>query len=73
MNKEKEKEAAYAEIMHLFRYFYKDVWAPGNITDGKSRIWIKCFNDLVKKGYIKRKKKYPGYSYKWAGVWPKGF
>ena len=71
MNKEYEK--AYAEIMHLFRYFYKDAWAPENIFDGKSRLWIKCFNNLVKKGYIKKKKSYPGHNYKWTGVWPEHY
>ena len=71
--KKNDKEQAYAEIMHLFRYFYKDAWAPGNIFDGKSRIWVQAFNDLVKQGYIKKRKKYPGHEYKWTGVWPEGY
>ena len=71
--KDKEKQAAYAEIIHMFRYFYKDSWAPGNIFDGKSRVWMQAFNDLVKQGYILRKKEYPGYKYKWAGVWPENY
>ena len=66
----KEKEQAYAEIMHLFRYFYKDQWAPGHIFDGKTRIWVKVFNDLVKKGFIKRKKTDYGYEYKWVANFP---
>lgn len=71
--KDSEKEQAYAEIMYLFRYFYKDEWAPGQIFDGKSRIWVKAFNELVDKGYIQRKKEYPGYRYKWSGTWPEGY
>ena len=59
----KEKEQAYAEIMYMFRYFYKDVWAPGNIFDGKSRIWVQTFNELVKQGFIEKRKKYPGCEY----------
>ena len=49
MNQKQEAEKAYAEIMHLFRYFYKNSWAPDNIFDNKSRVWIQCFNNLVKK------------------------
>lgn len=69
----KQKEQAYAEIMHLFRYFYKDKWAPESIFAGKSRAWIQAFNELVEKGYIIRKKEYPGYKYKWASVWPDNY
>jgi hypothetical protein len=69
----KEKEQAYAEIMYMFRYFYKDAWAPGNIFDGKPRIWIQTFSDLIKQGLILKRKKYPGYEYKWKGVWPKNY
>jgi hypothetical protein len=68
-----KKEKAYAEIMYMFRYFYRDSWTPGNIFDGKPRIWIQTFNDLIKQGLILKRKKYPGYEYKWAGVWPKNY
>ena len=67
------KEQATAEIMHMFRYFYKNAWAPGNIFDGNPRIWIQAFNDLVKQGFILKKKKYPGHNYKWSGVWPENY
>lgn len=73
MQKDKEKEKAYAEIMWMFRYVYRDKWAPDHIFDGKSRIWLQAFNELVEKGYITRKKEYPGYKYKWAGVWPENY
>jgi len=65
-----EEEQSYAEIMHMFKYRYMNEWAPENIFAGKSRVWIKCFNDLVKQGYITRKKKHMGFQYKWAGVFP---
>lgn len=67
-----EQEAA-AEIMYLFRYFYKNEWMPGNIFNGKSRIWVKVFNDLVKKGFIERKKTEFGYQYKWAAAFPDNY
>ena len=68
-----EQELATAEIMHMFRYFYKEMWAPGNIFDGKSRIWIQVFNDMIEKGLIERKKVDFGYQYRWKSVWPGGF
>lgn len=71
--KSAEKEQAYAEIMHMFRYFYKDTWAPGTVFDGKSRLWIQAFNELVDQGYIIKKREYPGYRYKWSGIWPEGY
>jgi hypothetical protein len=73
MKSDKEKEQAYAEIMHMFRYFYKAAWAPENIFEGKSRIWVQAFNNLVKKGYIIRRKGYPGYEYKWQAAWPENY
>ena len=67
------KEQAYAEIMHMFRYNYKNEWAPESIFSGKTRIWIQAFNDLIKQGYIQKKKKQMGHKYKWTSVWPKNY
>ena len=66
-------ETACAEIQHMFRYSYRDKWAPDHVFDGKSRIWVKAFNDLIKQGLIVRRKKYPGYEYKWNSVFPEGY
>ena len=66
------EEHAAAEIMHMFKYFYKDEWAPDNIFNGKTRIWIHVFNELVKQGFIERKKFPRGYKYKWKAQWPQG-
>jgi len=68
-----EKQEAYAEIMHMFRYHYKHEWAPESIFDGKSRIWIQSFNELIKKGFINRRKKDVGYQYKWVAAWPEWY
>jgi len=69
----KEKEQAYAEIMYLFRYFYHSKWAPGHIFDGKSRLWVQTFNELVNQGYIERKKTDSGYQYRWKASWPDNY
>jgi len=73
MPSQSEKEQAFAEIMNMFRYQYRHDWASDSIFAGKSRIWIQAFNELVKGGYIIRKKKAPGYHYKWSGVWPENY
>jgi hypothetical protein len=73
MNKKQEQEQAAAEIMHMFRYFYKDEWAPENIFDGKTRAWIQVFNSLIKQGMITRRKSHNSYEYKWAGVFPENY
>jgi hypothetical protein len=71
--KETEKQGAYAEIMHVFRYTYRNRWAPESIFNGKSRVWVQAFNDLVDKGFIAKRQKYPGYEYKWVAELPEGY
>jgi hypothetical protein len=73
MAKEEDKTVVMSEIMYMFRYQYKDEWAPDSIFAGKSRLWVQAFNDLVQKGFIIKKKKLPGWSFKWIGVFPEGF
>ena len=70
MDKGAEQEKAAAEIMRMFRYFYQDEWAPEHLFDGKSRVWIQVFNNLVKEGLIKRRKKQFGFEYKWNAEFP---
>lgn len=67
-NPEQLKE--YAEIMHMFRYYPKNAWVPESMFANKSRTWIKAFNNLVEKGIINKRKKYPGYEYQWIANWP---
>lgn len=57
-------------IMGMFRYTYKDRWVPQRCFYQRSRLWTKVFNDLVKKGFIQRKKTVSGYQYRWAGQFP---
>jgi len=68
----KDEEAAAAEIMHTFKYYFRDQWMPGHLFDGKSRIWVKVFNDLIKQGFIRRKKKSLSFQYKWVAQFPEG-
>lgn len=72
-SKDESKEIARAKIMHMFRYTYRNEWAPESLFKGKSRIWVKTFNELIEEGFIKKRKKYPGYQYKWGAVWPDGY
>jgi hypothetical protein len=68
-----DKQTSHAQIMWMFKYTYRHQWAPDSIFAGKSRLWVQAFNDLVQKGFIVRRKKYPGYEYKWVGAFPPGF
>tara|TARA_Y100000310_G_C20158833_1_gene568188 strand:+ start:205 stop:414 length:210 start_codon:yes stop_codon:yes gene_type:complete len=67
------KEDCYAEIMHMFRYTFRSKWAPSNIFEGKSRLWVQAFNDLVKKGFIKKRKKFLRFEYRWVAKFPEGY
>jgi len=58
------------EIMNQFRYMYKDKWVAQKALHQKNRMHTKVFNDLVSKGFIKKKKTYSGHQYKWTGVFP---
>ena len=68
-----DQEQAYAEIMNMMRFYYKHAWAPDNLFAGKSRVWVRAFNDLIESGFIIKKKKTPGYVYQWSGVWPENY
>lgn len=59
--------------MHMFRYKYRNEWAPDSIFNNKSRKWVQVFNQLVDKGLIEKRRKYPGYEYKWKAKWPDGY
>ncbi len=57
-------------IMHDFKYHYKDRWVSTKELMQKDRLWQKTFNDLIKQGFIERKKTAQGYSYRWKAVMP---
>ncbi|MBR9700110.1 hypothetical protein GOV09_06645, partial [Candidatus Woesearchaeota archaeon] len=58
------------EIQQIFRYHYKDEWVNQAFINSHSRLWIQAFNDLVKQGFIQRKKTGEGYKYKWIAAFP---
>lgn len=57
-------------IMQMFQYNYREQWVPEQVLFGNTRLWTKVFNDLVRKGFIKRKKTLSGYQFKWVGRYP---
>ena len=65
----KKLECAH-EIQHLFRYHYKSEWVSQSFINQHDRLWIQAFNDLVKQGFIERKKTVNGYVYRWAAAYP---
>jgi methionyl-tRNA synthetase len=65
------KKIDYAHaIMQDFRYRYKDRWVSTKELMQKDRLWQKTFNDLIKQGFIERKKTHQGYSYRWRATLP---
>jgi hypothetical protein len=53
-------------IQHLFQYTYKQQWVDNKFLIQRNRVWTKVFNNLVKQGFITRKRTFSGYQYKWA-------
>ena len=70
--KQSDKERHSAEIMYMFRYYPRHEWVPGHLFDGKPRAWVAVFNDLIKQGFIERKKSESGFVYRWAAAFPEG-
>jgi hypothetical protein len=58
------------EIQILFMYQYKDKDVDQKFINSHSRQWIAVFNDLIKKGFIERRKTQTGYRYKWIAKFP---
>jgi hypothetical protein len=58
------------EIQHIFRYHYKNDWVSQSFINQHNRLWIQTFNDLVKQGFIEKKKSQTGYVYRWSAVYP---
>ncbi len=65
-----EKVKLAHEIQQLFRYTYGDQWVPEKVMKNQSRIHNQVFNELVKQGFIERKKTWNGYSYRWNAKMP---
>ncbi len=68
--KEQSKLDLAHEIQQLFSYNYSMKWADQSFINQHSRLWILVFNDLVKQGFIEKKKAHQGYNYRWAAKLP---
>ena len=69
-SRNQEKLNHMHEIQHLFRYHFKDDWVDQNFINKHDRLWIQAFNDLVKQGFIEKKKVRNGYNYRWIAQFP---
>lgn len=58
------------QIMHFFQYKHKGMWVNEKELMKKDRLYEQVFNDLVKKGFILKKKKDVMYQYKWNVAYP---
>jgi hypothetical protein len=60
-----EKIELAHEIKNFFTHNYKNEWVSEKQLKYHSRTHNQVFNDLVRRGFIERKKTFFGYSYKW--------
>ncbi|MFC1723062.1 hypothetical protein ACFL0V_02905 [Nanoarchaeota archaeon] len=58
------------EILNFFKYTYGSRWISEKEMKNHSREHNQVFNELVKKGFIERKKNWQGYSYRWKAKMP---
>jgi hypothetical protein len=70
LNKEGQQIERAHEIQQLFRYHYKNDWVSQAFINQHDRLWIQTFNNLVKSGFVERKKSAEGYVYRWAAAFP---
>lgn len=60
------------EIQHFFRYkVKKDNWVSEKELKYHSRKHNQVFNELVRRGFIERKKTPYGHSYRWKSMMPR--
>ncbi|MBW2972381.1 hypothetical protein KY359_05070 [Candidatus Woesearchaeota archaeon] len=60
------------EIQQFFMYkVKKDNWVSEQELKNHSRMHNQVFNELVKRGFIERKKTPFGYNYRWKAEMPK--
>jgi len=62
-----EKIELAHEIKHFFMHNYKNEWVSEKMLKYHNRAHNQAFNDLVRRGFIQRKKTFCGYQYKWKG------
>jgi len=66
-----EKVQLAHEIQNFFKYNYKkEGWVSEQELKNHSRAHNQVFNELVKRGFIERKKTACGYSYRWNAMMP---
>ena len=58
------------EIQQFFKYQHKDQWVSEKHLKYHSRMHNQVFNELVKRGFIERKKMPFGYNYRWKAQMP---
>ena len=65
-----EKVKLAHEIQQFFMYTYGGKWVSEKALKNHSREHNQVFNELVKRGFIERKKEFQGYRYRWNAQYP---
>ena len=66
-----EKAKLAHEIQQFFMYNYKNRWVGEKELKYHSRMHNQVFNELVRRGFIERKKTHFGYRYRWKAAKPR--
>ena len=59
------------EIQQYFMYTMGDNWVSEKEMKNHSREHNQVFNELVKQGFIERKKTWNGFQYRWKAEMPR--
>jgi hypothetical protein len=65
-----EKVQLAHEIQQYFMHNYKNSWVGEKQLKYHNRKHNQVFNELVKRGFIERKKTESGYQYRWKAAMP---
>ncbi|MFC1753908.1 hypothetical protein ACFL96_11055 [Thermoproteota archaeon] len=68
--REEEKARKAHEILHEFRYNFREQWVDQAWINKHDRLWILAFNQLVKQGLIEKKRTRGEYKYRWVAEMP---
>jgi len=58
------------EIQQFFKYTTGNRWVSEKELKNHSKEHNQVFNELIKRGFIERKKNWQGYSYRWKAKMP---
>ncbi|NQU78518.1 hypothetical protein HQ545_01990 [Candidatus Woesearchaeota archaeon] len=65
-----EKVKLAHQILNTFKYNYNRRWVGEKELKYQSRMHNQVFNELVRRGFIEKRKTFYGYQYRWNAAMP---